>query len=330
VPQIADRRERFRETVVSLIEATHVAERESLAGQRISETDRRPGAGAMTPLNLDRLVEQGERGAIIARRRFRLPERGADLHGERIVMAVGNGGKRAFAMSNGDGRFAQPIIDVAEPVLRPGHGGPITAGPGPFERALEDRQLVPRRVEYPGEAEILRDPVPYCGGLGVRREPLDRRESGAIMGLGPVERRYRHRLVAGQLGIGGGRRRVAAAFEMIGEGLHRLFLAQLHDTGLERLGNAEMKRLALVQTNGTVDDFPRKPVLEAKRALTLSEKDEVLLGEARNDRVGRNVAGDQLEQPNGNRIADDRRDSDQVRLVFGQTRQARLDEDLEP
>jgi hypothetical protein len=71
-------------------------------------------------------------------------------------------------------------------------------------------------------------------------------------------------------------------------------------------------------------------VLEAQQALVLAGEDEIGLGEARHQRIGRVAVADSLEQPGRYDLADDRRGAYQLCLVRAQPRKARLNQPVDP
>lgn len=328
--EAADRGHRLLETDMGFLESAHVAERERLAGERISEPDRRVPAGTVAALHGDGLVEQDEGAGIVAGGRLRLPQRRQDLDRQRIVVGGPRGLERALAMRDRAHRLAEPVMDVAEPEMGPGERGRIPRKPGPLDRALEDRELLARRIEHAGAAEPLGDPIPAQRGLRARRHPVQRIERHPILGLGAVDRGGFEGLVPGQLGIVRGLGPAFAMREMVGEGLDRLLLAAFGDPVAERAGDVEVHGDALAQADAVVDDLAGQPVLELQRPFALAGEDEVRLGEPGHQRVGDVAGTDHLEQPDRDDVADDRGSPHQIGLGRRQARQARLDQRADP
>ena len=156
-----------------------------------------------------------------------LAERYADLGDQPLVVDQGGVRQRALPMPDRGLGLAEAVIDIAEPVARPGHGGLVPAPRSELDRAVEHRNLVARRIEHAGTAEALRDPAPAIGDLVRWRQPVQRRQRRPVLRLRAVERRNRDRLVAGQLGMARGRRPILAGAIMVSERLVRLLLARL-------------------------------------------------------------------------------------------------------
>jgi hypothetical protein len=150
------------------------------------------------------------------------------------------------------------------------------------------------------------------------------------MGLGAIERGGRGRLVARQLGIMDGSDGISARPIMIGEGFVGLLFAMFRAARPQRLRDMEVQGLALAQSDGIVDHVAGEAVLEPQGSLALAWEDEILVGQPGDERILLAAAGEQLQQPGGDDVADHGGGTHQPGLRFGEPREARFDEDVEP
>ena len=99
---------------------------------------------------------------------------------------------------------------------------------------------------------------------------------------------------------------------------------------LQGLRDAQVHRLARMQTHRVVDHVAGDAVLEPEGAGGFAGKDEVLLGQRSHQRMVFGAAAQLLQQPRRDDVADHRGRAHQFGLRVGQPRDARLDQHVQP